>query len=48
MDGSLNIEYHVRRLIVIAIAKYKTTKEQSEALGISINTFKAYRKKYGI
>lgn len=44
----LNIDYHVKRLLLIAIAKYKTKPEQAKALGVSERTLTVYFKKYQI
>ena len=46
MDESLNIEYHVRRLVLIAIGKFSTQKEAARALGISPRTLAWYQKKF--
>lgn len=48
MEGTLNIDYHVKRLLLIAIAKFKTEKEQAEALGICTTTLWKYKKKYNL
>lgn len=42
----LNIDYHIKRLVLIAMAKYKHHTEQAEALGIDVRTLYNYRKKY--
>lgn len=44
----LNLEYHIKRLILIALGKFKTEKEQAKALGISTRTLYSYRKKYNL
>jgi len=44
----LNIDYHIKRLLLIAIAKFKTKPEQAKALGISERTLTVYFKKYNI
>lgn len=48
MEGTLNLEYHIKRLIMIAVGKYPTLKEQSDALGISRVTLWKYKKKYNL
>lgn len=47
-EGTLNIEYHVKRLIMIAVAKYKTEYQQAQALGIDRRTLYNYKKKYNL
>lgn len=47
-EGTLNIDYHIKRLMMIAKGKYKTEKEQAEALGISTTTLWKYKKKYNV
>ena len=42
----LNIDYHINRLLLIATNKFKTEKEQAEALGVTTKTLYNYRKKY--
>ena len=42
----LNIDYHIKRLILIAMAKYKTKKEQAKALGIHTRTLADYKWRY--
>lgn len=44
----LNLDYHIKRLLLIAIGKYKTQSEQAEALGISQRTLTTYLKKYNL
>ena len=44
----LNIDYHIKRLLLIAINKFKTEKEQAEALGVTTKTLYNYRKKYSL
>ena len=44
----LNIDYHIKKLLIIAIARFKTKKEQAQALGITIKTLARYLKKYGL
>lgn len=44
----LNIDYHIKRLILIALNRYKTRREQGKALGITKPTLRSYCKKYGI
>lgn len=46
MDENLNIEYHVRRLVLIALGKFKTRKEAAQALGITPRTLARYQKKF--
>ncbi len=46
MDESLNIEYHVRRLVLIAISKHRTKEQAAQALGISVRTLYWYQKKF--
>jgi len=48
MEGTLNIDYHIKRLLLIAKGKYKTEKEQAEALGICTKTLCKYKKKYNL
>jgi len=47
-EGTLNIDYHVKRLLLIAIVKFKTREEQAKALGISLRTLFNYLKKYNL
>jgi len=42
----LNLDYHIKRLLLIAIAKYSTQAEQAKALGITSRTLINYCKKY--
>jgi len=42
----LNLDYHIKRLLLIAIAKYSTQEEQAKALGITSRTLINYCKKY--
>jgi len=44
----LNIDYHIKRLLLIAITKFKTKPEQAKALGVSERTLTVYFKKYNI
>lgn len=44
----LNIDYHIKRLLIIAEAKYKTKKDQAQALGISVQKLNSYKKKYNL
>jgi len=48
MQENLNLDYHIKRLIIIALAKYKTETEQSRALGVSKRTLYNYRKRYSL
>ena len=48
MDGSLNIEYHIKRLLIIAQAKYRSKRKQQKALGISHTRLMNLKKKYKI
>ena len=45
---SLNIDYNVKRLVMIAIVKFKTKKEQAEALGIHARTLDNYLKRFNL
>lgn len=47
-DMSLNIDYNVKRLVMIAIVMYKTKKEQAEALGIHTRTLNDYLKRFNL
>lgn len=42
----LNLDYHIKRLLLIAIAKYKNKTQQAKALGISRPRFDNLKKKY--
>lgn len=42
----LNLDYHIKRLLLTAIARYDTQKEQAKALGITSRTLINYCKKY--
>lgn len=42
----LNIDYNIKRLIIIAMANYKKEYEQAMALGITRRTLYNYKKKY--
>lgn len=44
----LNLDYHIKRLLLTAIAKYKTQQEQAKALGITNRTLINYCKKYDL
>lgn len=44
----LNIDYHIKRLILIAMAKYKNKKEQAKALGIHTRTLADYKWRYNL
>jgi len=48
MDGSLNLDYHTKRLLLIAMGKYRTQQEQQKALGISRNKYYNLKKKYNL
>jgi len=48
MQENLNIHYHTKRLILIALGKYKTEDEQAKALGICPRTLYKYRKIYDL
>lgn len=48
INGSLNIDYHVKRLILIAMGRFKTCKDQANALGISATTLINYKKRYNL
>lgn len=42
----LNLDYHIKRLLLIAISRHKLKKDQAKALGISIETLNKYTEKY--
>jgi transcriptional regulator with PAS, ATPase and Fis domain len=42
----LNLDYHIKRLLLTAMARYKTQQEQAKALGITSRTLINYCKKY--
>ena len=44
MEVSLNIDYHIKILLLVALAKYKTGQEQADALGITRRTLINYKK----
>lgn len=44
----LNIDYHVKRLVLIAIGKYKTQKEQAKVLGITVRGLNKYLKRHNL
>lgn len=44
----LNIDYHVKKLIIVATAKYKVKKDRAKALGITECKLNGYLKKYGL
>lgn len=44
----LNLDYHIKRLLLIAVAKFKTQDEQAKALGISRATLKRYCIRYDL
>lgn len=44
----LNLDYHIKRLIIIAMSKYTHYTEQAKALGVTTRTLFNYRKKYGL
>lgn len=46
MDEILNIEYHVRRLVLKATGKFKTRKQAAQALGITPKALAYYQKKF--
>lgn len=48
MQENLNIHYHVKRLILMSLGKYKTEDEQANALGINKRTLYKYRKIYNL
>lgn len=43
---SLNLDENIKRLIRIALSKYRSERMQATALGISTKTLYLYRKKY--
>ena len=45
-EPTLNIEYHIKRLILIALGKYKTDEQAAKALGVARRTLYNYKKKY--
>lgn len=45
---NLNLDYHIKRLIIIALAKYKSQPEQAKALGITTRTLYNYCKRYNL
>lgn len=48
MDEILNIEYHKKRLVLIAITKYKRYDEAAQVLGITRRTIYNLIKKYNL
>ena len=44
----LNLDYHIKRLLLIAITRYKTKPQQAKALGITERTLTNYFKRYNI
>ena len=42
----LNLDYHIKRLLLMAITRYRNQSEQAKALGISKATLTRYLKKY--
>lgn len=44
----LNLDYHIKRLLLIAITRYKKQDEQIKALGISKSTLIRYCKRYDL
>jgi len=44
----LNLDSNIKRLIIIALSKYKRQQEQAKALGITTRTLYTYIKKYKI
>lgn len=44
----LNLDYHIKRLLLIATGKYKTKSDQSRALGITVKRLNGLKKKYNI
>lgn len=48
IQGSLNIDYHTKRLILIAMGRCKNKSEQATALGISIKYLYILKKKYSL
>lgn len=48
MEGSLNIDYHIKRLVMIALGRYNTLQSAADALGVTVNTLKNYKKKYSL
>ncbi len=46
--GEFNLDNHIKRLLLIAIRKYRTQEEQAKSLGITSRTFINYCIKYKI
>jgi len=44
----LNLDYHIKRLVIIAQAKYHRKGKQSKALGITVRQLNSLKKKYNI
>lgn len=44
----LNLDYHIKRLLLIAISRFKTQEEQAKALGITSRTLDNYCKRYSL
>lgn len=42
----LNLDYHIKRLLLMAITRYKNQDEQAKALGISKSSLVRYCKRY--
>jgi len=48
MDENLNIDYHIKRLILKAMQKYVRIKNIAEALQIHPHKLLEYRRKYNL
>ena len=44
----LNIDYHVKNLVLKALNKYPTVEQSAAALGVSLRTLLRYKQTYGI
>lgn len=44
----LNLDYHIKRLLIIALAKYRSKRKQAKALGVSRQRLDNLKKKYNL
>ncbi len=47
-DLTLNIDYHVKRLVLIALKKYASRNDQARALGRTVRWLQKYIEKHKI
>lgn len=48
MDYSLNLDYNIKRLVLISLTKYKKREDQAKALGRTVKWLQNYMKDNGL